>query len=109
MRKLLLFAFIAIHLYATGQKQPLDHSVYDSWKSITQSVISPNGSWVAFTVNPQEGDGWLYITDIRNELKDSVARGGSPRFSPGSDFVAYTIAPAVAEPGRRSGRSLRRI
>ena len=107
MRKLLLFAFIAIHLYATGQKQPLDHSVYDSWKSITQSVISPNGSWVAFTVNPQEGDGWLYITDIRNELKDSVARGGSPRFSPGSDFVAYTIAPAVAETRQAKRKKLK--
>ena len=97
MRKLLLFVFITIHLYATGQKQPLDHSVYDSWKSVNQSVISPNGSWVAFTVNPQEGDGWLYISDIEDGLKDSVARGKAPCFSPGSDYVAYTLSPTAAE------------
>ncbi|MDX9946720.1 MAG: prolyl oligopeptidase family serine peptidase [Bacteroidales bacterium] len=107
MRKLLLFAFISIHFYASGQKQPLDHSVYDSWKSITQSVISPNGSWVAFTINPQEGDGWLYIADIRNGLKDSVARGGSPRFSPASDYVAYTIVPAATETRQAKRKKLK--
>ncbi|MBN2665730.1 MAG: S9 family peptidase [Bacteroidales bacterium] len=107
MRKLLLFAFITIHLYATGQKQPLDHSVYDSWKNITQSVISPDGSWVAFTINPQEGDGWLYISDVRNGLKDSVARGGSPLFSPDSDYLAYILSPAASETRQAKRKKLK--
>ncbi len=37
------------------------HSVYDSWKSVNQTVISDNGEWISYTINPQQGDGWLYF------------------------------------------------
>lgn len=93
MKKILLLFLIPIQLTVLGQKPPLDHSVYDTWKSISQSVISGDGHWVAFTVSPQDGDGWLYIFDVRSGKKDSVARGGSPSFSPGSDFIAFNILP----------------
>jgi hypothetical protein len=58
MRKLLLFSFLTVAITLNGQKPALDHSVYDSWKSVGQTLISDNGEWIAYTINPQQGDGW---------------------------------------------------
>ena len=44
-----------------AQKKPLDHSVYDSWQSIGQKLISNDGKWVVYTIDPQEGDNELVI------------------------------------------------
>ena len=62
MQKLLLSLFVLIVINASAQnKKPLDHTVYDSWKSIGERMISNDGQFVVYTVNPQEGDGELVI------------------------------------------------
>jgi hypothetical protein len=94
MRRLLLIPFLLAAITVNGQKVPLDHSVYDSWKSVGQTLISDNGEWIAFTINPQQGDGWLYLYNFQSGIKDSVARGSDPLFSPDCKYVAYNIIPA---------------
>jgi hypothetical protein len=61
MKKLCLLIVLIISVRIYGQKPPLDHEFYDDWKSINQSLNSNNGEGTVFTVNPQPGDGWLYI------------------------------------------------
>lgn len=39
-----------------SQKKPLDHSSYDSWKSLQGTAISNDGKVVATLIAPQEGD-----------------------------------------------------
>lgn len=39
-----------------AQKKPIDHQVYDDWKSISQAEISPSGQFVFYTISPQQGD-----------------------------------------------------
>ena len=46
-----------------NSKIPLTHSVYDGWKNVSASQISNNGNFVSYEVNPQKGDGWLYLWD----------------------------------------------
>jgi len=48
-------------MYMTAQKVPLDNNSYDGWKSLSAPIISEDGKWIGYTVNPQQGDGWLYI------------------------------------------------
>ena len=60
-RTLLLLAAALSCMVAAAQKKPLDHSVYDSWQSVSATAISPDGRVIAYEVNPQEGDGTLYI------------------------------------------------
>ena len=44
-----------------AQKKPLDHSVYDSWQHIGERMISNDGKWVVYTIDPQEGNNELVI------------------------------------------------
>lgn len=88
----LLLLSLAINLYA--QKPPLDQSVYDGWKSITRQIISDDGNWVAYVIEPQQGDSWLYICNLMTGVRDSFPRGINPVFSNDSKYVAYSVKPA---------------
>ena len=54
-----LFLSLALFLSATllfSQKKTLDHTVYDNWKSLTNTNVSNKGNVVATLIAPQEGD-----------------------------------------------------
>ncbi len=76
-----------------AQKIPLDHSVYADWKKLDHPCISDNGKWASYEINPQKGDGCLFIVNLENLSKDSVPRGHSAEFSPGSEYIAFKIKP----------------
>ena len=46
---------------ARAQKKPLDHDVYDSWQSVSGVTLSDDGSAMIWSVNPQEGDGTMFV------------------------------------------------
>ena len=56
-----IISLLLVRQSAVAQKKPLDHSVYDSWQSVGQKLISNDGKWVAYTIDPQEGDNELVI------------------------------------------------
>lgn len=99
MKRLLLLvtAFIIVAAVAPAQKKALTHADYDIWKSISGSNITDDGRWITYVINPQQGDGWLYIYDVAASKLDSVARGSGPSVSPSAKYVAYTIRPVTAE------------
>ena len=75
MKKLntFLVLFVAsITMFA--QKPALDHSVYDSWKSLRGITLPQNGDVLMYTVAPQEGDSELVIENIRTNKKVTVPR-----------------------------------
>jgi dipeptidyl aminopeptidase/acylaminoacyl peptidase len=90
---LFLFSFAAV----SAQKPALDHSVYDGWKSLGSASVSSDGKWVSYTINPQEGDGWLYIFNTSNSKKDSVSKGTSLAFSPESRYCAFQVSPSFQD------------
>lgn len=91
-----LFLFSSLLFCQTNQKVPLDHSVYDSWKDLRSPTISDDGKWVSYEINPQQGDGWLYLMNVLSGALDSVPRGYQAQFSPNSDFLVYKIIPQFA-------------
>ncbi|MBN8718964.1 MAG: S9 family peptidase [Sediminibacterium magnilacihabitans] len=93
MKKLLpaIVCLCAVTVYA--QKKPLDHSVYDQWQSITERTISNDGKYVAYTINPQEGDGVLVIQAVNGSYKQEIARGYSAVVSNDNRFVICRIKP----------------
>ena len=62
----IFFLCIYFSCQVYGQKKPLDHSVYDSWQSVGERMISNNGKWVLYSINPQEGDNQLVIQSAGN-------------------------------------------
>lgn len=97
IRKLLPFIFLLISINLSAQKKAIKHSDYDGWKSIRNSQISNNGNWVNYEINPQQGDGWMYFFNAKNNTLDSIARGFAAKFSPENDFIAFQIKPTYAK------------
>lgn len=74
-------------------KKPLHHGVYDHWKEIAETQISPDGQFAVFAVNPQEGDGKLIIKNLTNNREDSVPRASGARISFDGTYVVFRIRP----------------
>ncbi|MBN1633773.1 MAG: S9 family peptidase [Ignavibacteria bacterium] len=76
-------------------KTVLDHSVYETWKRLEKQKISDNGNYISFEINPQKGDGMLFIFNEKLNKKDSVSRGYDLIFSPNEDFALFKIKPSL--------------
>lgn len=88
---------LALPVMLSAQKIPLDQNVYDGWKSLSSPIISKDGNWVAYEINPQQGDGWLYICNIVTGQKDSVFCGSRAALSPDNKYIVYQVKPTYAE------------
>src|SRR5207342_1725875 len=94
MKKLVFLSTLFITFTAAAQtKKPLDHTVYDSWKSIGERMISNDGKFVVYAVNPQEGDGELVIQNPVTKYKKVIPRGYSAVITEDSKFLVFKIKP----------------
>ena len=94
MKKLFFLGFLLSSvLISWSQKKPLDHSVYDAWQSVGERVVSSDGRFVAYTVNPQEGDGRLFVESTDGTYKKEISRGYHVTITPDSRFVICMIKP----------------
>ena len=83
-KKILLFCSLFVMFTLTGYNQvkkiPLDHSVYEKWKLLQNAQISNNGNLISYEINPQKGDGWLYLYSVEKNRLDSFQRAMKPGF-----------------------------
>ncbi len=84
-------------LEAAVNKPSLTHDVYDSWETLTERVISNNGNIIVYTVNPQEGDGTLYIKNADKKLLLKINRGYNATITNDNLFVICKIRPLFKE------------
>ncbi|MUP36801.1 alpha/beta hydrolase family protein [Labilibaculum euxinus] len=87
----ILFCLFIGSLLAQTNKIPLSHADYDHWKNLKNQQISANGEWITYEVNPQKGDGYLYLYQVSTGKLDSVARGYQAIFSPESEILSFNI------------------
>lgn len=96
--RLLVLAFAAfLALSGAAQKKPLDHSVYDSWRSIRNSALSKDGSWALWIEAPQVGDADLLVAPTSGGQMKKLPRPSTPRFTSDSKFVVYLTVPPDEE------------
>ncbi len=94
MKKYFLLPFLFFSITVAAQnKKPLDHTVYDGWKSIGERQISNDGKFVVYTVNPQEGDGELVIQNAETKYKKIIARGFNAVITEDSRYLVFKIKP----------------
>jgi dipeptidyl aminopeptidase/acylaminoacyl peptidase len=79
------------------QKKPLEHSVYDSWKSIRGTSLSHDGKWILYIVAPQDGDSKVEVKSLQSETVYVFDRGSVVQFSNDSKFVVATVVPPQAD------------
>lgn len=97
MKYIFSISCICIALNAFSQKKPLDHTVYDNWQSIGEKLISNNGKLVAYTINPQEGDGILVLQQTDGKKLLEVPRGYTVKFTEDSRYLVFKIKPTFKQ------------
>lgn len=95
--RFLTIAFMAISICSFAQKKPLDHSVYDGWKSIGGFSLTKDGGYSMFYINPQEGDSELVSFNVTTGQMDTIHRGNSYKITENGKYAAMTIKPKIAE------------
>ncbi len=94
MKRIGIFLFaLSISCVLFAQKKPLDHSVYDNWQHIGERMISNDGKWVVYTIDPQEGDNELIIQSSDAKYKKSIPRGYTALITEDSRYVVFKIKP----------------
>ncbi len=94
---IILMIFFAFSVSAQKNKKPLTHEVYDGWKSVGERIISNNGEYIAYAVNPQEGDGALTVQYLSSNTRKVIQRGFSAEFSEDSRYLVCRIKPLYAQ------------
>ncbi|HET8666538.1 MAG TPA: hypothetical protein VFM10_01080, partial [Terriglobales bacterium] len=92
---LLLLTSAAFAQHATG-KRPINHRDYDSWKSLQNQKLSPDGKVVAYAIFPQEGDGELVARNLATgkEYREPIgARPAPPPNNPLTEITGETERP----------------
>jgi len=83
------FFLLASVASADESKQPLDHSDYDRWNTISLQRISNDGKWIMYVINNGKADGDSTLV-IR---KNAAPKQYTARFTFDSKFAIYHIAP----------------
>lgn len=96
-RLTLALALLFTALSVSAQKPAMDHSVYDSWKSLKGISLPQNGDILMYTVSPGEGDVLLVIENIRTEKKIEVPRATRAVLSQDGKKVVAQIKPLFSQ------------
>ena len=59
-------------------KRALTHNDFDAWRTIATPVVSRDGKWLAYSVQPQDGDGELVLRDVASNADHRVGVGALP-------------------------------
>jgi dienelactone hydrolase len=90
-RWLVLGASLLMISPAFGKKKALDHSVYDSWKSLENISITDDGKYAASIVKEQEGNDYLLIRNLQNRKELLLSRTYTYKFVPGQKILVAQI------------------
>ena len=97
MKRILCICLLFLSIAAQAQKKPLDHTVYDQWQSLKDVLLSNDGSWMSYTISPQEGDGILYVKNLKTKQAFNFERGTQVQFTENSGFLIAKIKPTFNE------------
>lgn len=92
-KRLLLWCGLSLATLTYAQKKPLDHSVYDGWKRISNQTITPKGEMISYEVQPQEGDGNLVFRSTKNNHEINIPRGYNATITSDGRFAVCLIKP----------------
>ena len=96
-KSILLAAVLLVSLSSFAAKPPLDHSVYDGWKSVSRLLVENDGDWAQWTVAPQEGDLVLHLYNTKTGKTYDIERASQAKLSADATKVVFRIAPKFQE------------
>ena len=91
----LLFLAILISVSAQSTKKTLGWDDIESWRRITETVMSPDGNFIAWKSEPWKGDTRVKVYDKKGVEKGSWECATSIQFTWDSRWMFFTIKPSA--------------
>jgi dipeptidyl aminopeptidase/acylaminoacyl peptidase len=88
-----LLSFVIL-LQAQTTKQPLGWDDIESWRRITETIISRDGNYIAYKSEPWVGDPVLKVFDKKGAGMATWNCATGARFTYDSDYLIFTVKPA---------------
>ena len=92
---------------------------YGQWSRIANAAIAPNGTWMAYTLRPNDGNETILIRQLDGDQTHTIAAGsapqtgrggfgggggGGPTFSDDAKWIGYYVNPPARDSARRGAR-----
>ena len=100
LRRTVLSLALALAFPATlaaQEKRPLTLDDYGAWNRITQVVLSPDGKWMAYAQEPNDGDGTFFVKELDGSTVHQAVNGAGAAFSNDGRWVAFLASPPEKE------------
>ncbi|MBU4493936.1 MAG: prolyl oligopeptidase family serine peptidase [Acidobacteria bacterium] len=94
---IVLGLFILSSAFAAGGQKALTFEDIMKFKEIRRPALSVDGSIVVYAVEPDRGDGGVFVHHRKTGAIYSVDRGSAPRISNNARWVVMTVRPAALE------------
>ena len=91
---------VILHIGLTAeseQKKAMTFQDVMKFKEIHSSIISEDGAWLAYSAQPDRGDGEVQVQCIKTGKVFAVERGSKPVISKDSCWVVINIKPETVE------------
>ena len=88
---------LSISANSFAQKPPIDHSVYDQWKTVSTAEISKTGQLIHYQITPQAGDALFELKTKENQLLFSSPRVAEAKLTHDESFLIAKIKPTFEE------------
>lgn len=93
--KLLTYlVFLSTAFSALAQKPALTIENIDGWNRIEGETLSPNGNWVSYEMQPNQGDPTLMLYNHSKKSTLAFERSSKASFSADSRFIVFQTSPA---------------
>ena len=97
MKQLCTIFSLFFTLYSYAQKIALDHTVYDQWEAIRETIWQPQGQYLCYSISPQEGDAVLIVKNRLTLSETIIPRGAQPVFTEDGNYLIAKIRPTFTE------------
>lgn len=86
-----------------GGLKTLNLADYGRWNRITSTALSPDGRWMSYAYQPNDGDATLYVKGLDSDKLYTIPVGSAPVFSDDSKWVGYFVSPPERAGGGGGG------
>lgn len=90
---LALFALAAPAALQAQEKRPLTLADYGAWSRITQVALSPDGKWMAYAHQPNDGDATFFVKQLDGAVVHQAVNGAGAAFSDDGRWAAFLASP----------------
>ncbi len=84
---------------AGGALKILNLADYGRWNRVTSTGLSPDGKWMSYAYQPNDGDATLFIRGLDTDKLYTIPVGSAPVFSDDSRWVGYFVSPPTRAAG----------